>query len=241
MIFMIITSVNWFIKFGRIILDNAKGKIMLFKTIPTSQISPHVYAVRARYVNFYIFKDDKFALCFDTGVGESTIKKEMQKIEISPEEITHVFLTHSDKDHTGGVRLFSNAILYISKLEEPLMNGEIKRSKFMRNSKLGREYETLIDGDFITLGSIEVKAISTPGHTIGSMAYLINHHLLFVGDTIHLKNNKATTGMNFINMDTRVQQESLKKLASLKDISLVCTGHTGISKNFNEVMREWQI
>ena len=119
------------------------------------------------------------------------------------------------------------------------MKGAIKRSMFMRNSKLGRDYETLSDGDIITLGSIHIKAISTPGHTIGSMTYLINDHLLFVGDTIHLKKDKATMGMNFLNMDTKLQQESLKKLAKLKNISLLCTGHTGINKNFDSVMKEW--
>jgi hydroxyacylglutathione hydrolase len=213
---------------------------MLFKTIPTSQIAPDVYAVRTKYVIFYICKDDRYILCIDAGLGVSAIKKEMKKIQISPEAITHIFLTHSDQDHVAGVKIFSNAKIYISKLEEPLMNGTIKRSRLTRNSKLVRDYETLSDGDIIKLRSIEVKAISTPGHTIGSMSYLINNHLLFVGDAIHLKKDKATTCVKLMNMDTRLQKESLKKLAQLKDISLVCTGHTGISKNFGSIMKEWR-
>ena len=210
---------------------------MLFKTIPTSQIAPNLYSVRTGYVNFYIYRENKFAMCIDAGVGISKIKKELNKIHISPEEIIHVFLTHSDKDHVEGIKLFSKANIYISKLEEPLMSGEIKRSRLTRNSKLGREHVTLSDGDVITLGSIDIKAIGTPGHTIGSMSYLINDHLLFVGDTIHLKKDRATTGINFMNMDIKLQQESLKKLAALKNISLLCTGHTGVSKNFSSVMK----
>ncbi len=214
---------------------------MLFKTNPTSQIAPDVYSVRTRYVNFYVCQANGFAIGIDAGLGASAIKKELSKIQISPQNITHIFLTHSDRDHVEGVKIFSKARMFISKLEEPLMNGEIKRSLFARNSKLVGDYVTLSDGDTFILGSLEVKAISTPGHTIGSMSYLINNHLLFVGDTIHLKKDKATTGINFMNMNARLQKESLKKLAQLKDISIMGTGHSGICKNFNAVMNEWVI
>lgn len=214
---------------------------MLFKTIPTSQIAPDVYSVRTRYVNFYICQANGFAIAIDAGIGLSTIKKELTQIQISPDNITHIFLTHCDKDHVAGIKIFSKAKMFISKLEEPLMNGEIKRSAFTRNSKLAGEYVTLSDGDTFILGSLEVKAISTPGHTVGSMSYLINNHLLFVGDTVHLNKDKATAGIHFMNMDIRLQKESLKKLAQIKGVSLMGTGHTGISKNFDAVMREWII
>lgn len=213
---------------------------MLFKTMPTSQIALNLYSVCTKYVNFYIYKDEKFTLCIDTGIGVSTIRKELQKIPISPQDITHIFLTHSDSDHVGGVKLFSQAKVYLSKLEEPLINGEMKRSIFTNNLKLARPYETLSDEKIITIGSIEVQAISTPGHTTGSMSYVINKTILFVGDTIALKKDKATIGHNFMNMNTPFQKESMIKLSKLNNISLLCTGHTGISKNFDSVMNEWR-
>ncbi len=39
------------------------------------------------------------------------------------------------------------------------------------------------DGDSITVGDIEVKVIHTPGHTLGSVCYLVGKHL-FTGDTL---------------------------------------------------------
>jgi hydroxyacylglutathione hydrolase len=213
---------------------------MLFKTVPTSQITSNIYTVRTKYVNFYIYKEDEFTICIDTGLGVSKIRKELQTIQISPDDVTHIFLTHSDKDHVKGVKLFSNAKVYISKLEEPLISGKIKRSPLVSNSKLERNYEILSDGEIITIGPIKVRAISTPGHTIGSMSYLINDYFLFVGDTIDIKKDKATTGYDFINMNTAIQKESIIKLSKLKNISFICTGHTGISKNFDLVMNEWK-
>ncbi len=53
---------------------------MLFKTIPTSQITPNLYSVCTKYVNFYIYKDEKFTLCIDTGIGVSTIRIAIDRI-----------------------------------------------------------------------------------------------------------------------------------------------------------------
>ena len=69
--------------------------------------------------NFYIYKDEKLTICFDTGFGISKIEKEIKKIQISPKEVTHIFLTHSDKDHIEGVKLFSKANRTLSLLYDP--------------------------------------------------------------------------------------------------------------------------
>jgi hydroxyacylglutathione hydrolase len=212
---------------------------MLFKTTPTSLIAPNLYSVNNRIVNFYVYKQDTFGICFDTGFGVSKIEKELKKINIAPEDITHIFLTHTDKDHTDGIKLFANAKIYMSRLEEPLTNGEIKRSPITKISRLERTYETLSDGDSITIGSVKIKALSTPGHTVGSMSYLLNDHILFVGDTFDLEKGKSTIGRKFFSMDANLQKESIVKLSKLKDISLLCTAHTGISKNFDLAMKEW--
>jgi hypothetical protein len=40
-------------------------------------------------------------------------------------------------------------------------------------------------------------------------------------------------------MDAEKQEESLKKLAELRDVQLVFTAHGGYSNNFDSVMAEW--
>ena len=39
------------------------------------------------------------------------------------------------------------------------------------------------DNDLIKVGNVEIKVISTPGHTIGGVCYLIED-MLFSGDTL---------------------------------------------------------
>ena len=67
-------------------------------------------------------------------------------IGIDQHQITHVFLTHSDFDHAGGLSLFENAEIYLSRDEEQM--------------------------------------ITKKKYTLGSMSYLMNDSLLFVGDNL---------------------------------------------------------
>ena len=213
---------------------------MLFKTRATGQILPGLYTINCRYVNFYIYRDKDHTICFDAGTGCRRIKKELKKINISPEQITHIFLTHSDKDHVDGVKLFTHAQIYMSKLEIPLMDGSVRRSRLTNNTIKNITINTLDDGEIFKAGTYEIKAIGTPGHTPGSMSYLLNNQILFIGDCFHIEKNSVTTGMNFMNMDKDLQQESIKKLSELKDIKIVCTGHSGTSEDFEAIMKKWQ-
>jgi hydroxyacylglutathione hydrolase len=209
---------------------------MFSKTLPTSRIAPNVFAVKTRFVNFYIYSKDGFALCVDTGMKIHNLSKELQKINLTLKDISHVFLTHTDSDHVGGITAFSDAKLYISELEEQIINGQTKRSPLIRNAPIRRDYTKLKDNQSVFVGPIEVLAISTSGHTTGSMSYLINRNLLFVGDTIYLKKGKATTGIRLFNMDIGIQTQSIKKLAQLQDISLLFTGHSGMTDRFRDAI-----
>ena len=44
--------------------------------------------------------------------------------------------------------------------------------------------EKLHDNDIQNIGSVSLKVIHTPGHTPGSLSFIIENKLLFAGDTI---------------------------------------------------------
>ena len=77
------------------------------------------------------------------------------------------------------------------------------------------------------MGTTRVRAIATPGFTPGSMSYLVNEAILFTGDTFRLSEGKVLSPFyRFLNMDTEQQKESIRKLASLKQVKMACTAHT---------------
>ncbi len=156
-----------------------------------------------------------------------------------------VFLTHTDSDHVGGLNLFKDATVYLSSDEERMIDRTTPRFMgFRYNPPLKRAYKLLKDGDSVQAGTTDIKAIATPGHTPGSMSYLVNDSLLFSGATIILRNGRARHFSrlhlrDLTHMDIATQTESVKKLAQLRNISLMATGHTGFTTDFSSAMSDW--
>lgn len=203
---------------------------MYFHPVVTQKITDNVYTVNTTMVNFYVYTDGKDIICFDSGLNRPFAKLGLKKLNIDPASISKLFLTHSDYDHAGGLGLFKNAGIYLSEDEEQMINWTIPRLLFKYNARIKREYTLLKDNDIINAGSIKVKAIATPGHTPGSMSYLVNDSVLFAGDTLLVRGGKVIPFNRLQNMDTKTQKKSIKKLMEIKGISLICTGHSGYLK-----------
>ncbi len=216
-------------------------KLNFVNPIETGRINDNLFVVRTGTANFYIYKNGKYLIAFDCGYGKSQIKKELLSLGIKPEDITHVFLTHSDFDHAKGLSVFEKAEIYLSSDEEQLITGKRAR-KFgvIYNSKIKRRYRLLKDNDLVTVGSTKIKAIATPGHTTGSMSYLIcNENILIIGDAFRIINGKVCP-IKLYNMDSKKHRESIGKLACLEDVKLVCTGHRGYYDRFDDAIRHWR-
>jgi sulfur dioxygenase len=80
----------------------------------------------------------------------------------------------------------------------------------------------LSDGETIFAGSIQVKAIHTPGHTNSCMSYLIGNRV-FTGDTLMIRGCGRT---DFQEGDShRLFASVREKLFNLPDETLVCPAH----------------
>jgi hydroxyacylglutathione hydrolase len=203
---------------------------LFFKPIKTQQLTVNIYVVRTIISNFYIYTDGENTVCFDTGYIPMLINRELRKINIKAHSISHIFLTHSDYDHVGGIKLFKEGKVHLSTDEEKMITYKIPRLFLLFNKRIKRKYTLLNDGDITCAGKIKVKAIATPGHTPGSMSYLVNDSILFSGDTLTIRNGKIKPFFWLQNMNTTIQKESIRKLLKIDNIKLICTGHTGYLK-----------
>lgn len=203
---------------------------MFFKPIKTQQLTENVYVVRTLISNFYIYTDGENTVCFDTGYLPVIIKRALRKINVRTDSISHIFLTHSDYDHVGGIKLFKNGQVHLSVDEEKMITFKKPRVLLLFNKRIKRKYQLLNDGDITYIGKIKVKSITTPGHTPGSMSYLVNDSILFTGDTLTIQNGKIKPFFWFQNMNTTLQKESIKKIMEIDNIKFIFTGHTGYLK-----------
>ncbi len=210
------------------------------KPIETGKITDKLLVVRTGTANFYIYKSGEDMVCFDSGFGKSQINRELNNLDIDPKSITHLFLTHSDFDHANGLSVFVNAEIYLSSDEEQMITRK-KARKFglIYNSKIRSSYHLLKDNDVVAVGETKIRAIATPGHTPGSMSYLINESILIVGDAFRIINGKVCP-LKLYNMDNDQHKESIRKLACLDNVQLVCTGHRGYSEGFHDAISHWR-
>lgn len=209
--------------------------------LPTGQISENVFAIKTGSVNLFIFKKGSDRIAIDSGFGASILKREFLYLGINPNEITSLFLTHSDFDHARGLSFFQNSTIYLSSIEEPMITRKVARKYgIIYNKKINRAYKLLNDNDEVVVGTVKVRAIETPGHTPGSMSYLIDDEILFVGDAFKLIDGKAYPNSPLYCMDAEKQEESIKKLAKFKDVHSVFTAHGGYSNNFGDAMADWK-
>ena len=150
------------------------------KPLKTSEVLPNIFAISNKQVNFYLIRlPNQKCIAFDAGASENLSLLELGKLSIKADDVTTVFLTHTDSDHVGAIGLFPQAHVYISKPEEQMIDGSTKRAIFMRNNKLERSYETLSDGETVDIDGTSIKCMVTPGHTKGSACFIVNGKHLF--------------------------------------------------------------
>ena len=201
------------------------------QVLPTKLITDGVYSINDGFVNMYLIGKKGKYIAVDAGNNIQNIERGIKKLNIDIKNVEAVFLTHADSDHVASLKIFKKAKVYISKEEEQMMKGIIYR-KYSRNIECN--YEVLNDGEAINIEDFKINCILTPGHTPGTMCYLIDDIYLFTGDTISLKNGRAETFIKIYNMDTEMQKDSIKKLIKFPLAKYVITAHHGFSDNYKK-------
>ncbi len=200
-----------------------------FYPVETQKVTDSLYAVKSKDANLFIYKTENNCIAFDTGYGEDKILKEIEKLGIKAKDITTIFLTHSDHDHSAGIKLLPEAKLYFGRDEEPLVKRDVNRFGFIyKNPEIKREYSLLDDNQTVIIDNTEIKTIYTPGHTIGHVIYKINDEIIISGDSVIWQNGFVKPFYRLFNMDNKKTKESSKIVAEFEGKYIICTAHTGI-------------
>jgi glyoxylase-like metal-dependent hydrolase (beta-lactamase superfamily II) len=106
------------------------------------------------------------------------------------ETVTHIFVTHTHRDHSPGVpavKAATGAIVVAEgphRLARPLNIGESKRLDASADMDFMPDHK-LADGEVVAGDGWSVEAITTPGHTANHMAFALRGtDVLFAGDHV---------------------------------------------------------
>lgn len=137
--------------------------------------------------NCYIVRDDdsKTAIVIDPGAPEPWILD-----QIAGYTVTHILLTHAHFDHIGGLAMVKEATgapILIHELEKDWPSDpKLNRSALwpMIPPVAGPPPDRLLrEGDVIPFAGRSIKTRHVPGHSPGSLAYLLDD-VCFSGDAL---------------------------------------------------------
>lgn len=212
------------------------------RPLETARISDAVFVVKGSLGNMYLVKNSNTLIAFDASDNPKKVVAAFSSLSLNPDSVRALFLSHSDADHIGALSIFKNAQIYLSRDEEPLITRKIPRhflglSHF--NSLSGATYQLLGDNDSVEIGGLIVHAITTPGHTPGSMCYRVGDDL-FAGDLCIIKNGKIEKMLKIFTEDMATDSVSISTIAKRFDFKTIYTAHTGFSSDLAVAFSSWR-
>jgi N-acyl homoserine lactone hydrolase len=182
----------------------------------------------------YLIKHGDDYMVWDTGFGKGagatapkeTIPEQLAKLELKPENVKYVGISHYHGDHVGQVDLLSKSTLLIGKgdweaLTEPSKRPPNANPLTFTPWITGSSKVEPVAYDQDVFGDGTVVMLNTPGHTPGHHSLLVRLKekgpVLLSGDLAHFQENYDSNGVPSFNTDHTYTLGSLdrfKKIAA---------------------------
>jgi N-acyl homoserine lactone hydrolase len=181
----------------------------------------------------YLIKHDNEYLLWDTGhamtapnvAPKVSLVDQMAKIDVKPEQIKYVGISHYHADHTGQIASFPKATLLIGAREWEAISSpkppEGANFKPFESWIKGDSKVEPVPTDKDVFGDGSVIMLRTPGHTAGHSSLLVKlagmGPVIITGDAVHFRENWDSDGVPWFNYDraqTVASIERLKKIAA---------------------------
>ena len=137
--------------------------------------------------------------------------------------LAYVLCTHHHVDHIMNLELF---------IERYASTACAHRDEADLISGVGHVLE---DGEEVVCGDLTVRALHTPGHTRGMLAFVVNDEMVFTGDTLFRDSIGGTVAPGHATFDD-LRYSVMDVLMRLPPEMVVYPGHTAATT----IGREWE-
>ena len=197
-------------------------------------LNTEIHAIRNSMGAVYLLNTGNGYVMFDAGSNTKNLEASLKKADINPNDVKWILLSHSDSDHVAGLPLFQNAIIYMNEDEIQLVNGTTNRNRSGGNViPFGINIDEIVllqNGQELVFGETKIECIKAPGHTPGSMLYLVNDKYLFVGDAFGIIRGRRI--VHPFTMDKELAERTIEQLKiRIDNSSIILTSHYGFIGN----------
>ncbi|GLI53653.1 MULTISPECIES: MBL fold metallo-hydrolase [Thermodesulfovibrio] len=202
------------------------------------------FEVGPLFVNCYIIYDErtKEAVVIDPGDEPDLILDFIKEENLN---LKYILCTHGHFDHIGSVKELKDetgakVVLHEKDIEIYRNSPQIAMQFFGIEIEPQPEPDILIkNGEILNTGNVQLTVIHTSGHSPGSVCFYTDGYI-FTGDTLFAGSVGRT---DIIGGSMNELLNSLKKIASLPDETIVFPGHgpktkIGIEKKTNPFYHE---
>ena len=204
----------------------------------------------------YVVETSEGLVLVDSGLASDAglVKSQMKELGLDWRGVRVILLTHAHGDHCGGaehLRSATGAKVYAGRGDAPILRAGRPREAFFSTFHMPNDtpHPTTVDVELegdeaIVVGDVRFRAMATPGHTPGSICYLMEQgplRALFAGDVImmllgdekphsELRKPLGTYSAYLAPRyrgDARTFLSSLRALRALPVPDLVLPGHPG--------------
>ena len=170
----------------------------------------------------YIISSNNEAIIIDASLPATIYEELVHQHELS---VKYVIETHVHADHLSRSKQVADL------LKAPLFLPVPNKVQFSHNP--------ITEDTSFTIGAITLKSLSTPGHTLESYCFYIENIILITGDTLFTNgvgrpDLKADPEESLVK--ARLLYQSLKKLLTLPDSTLILPAHTNKPVDFDGTM-----
>ena len=194
-----------------------------------SIFSPGVDEGKTKFLtnSCYLIQHEKGNMIWDTGLPDALegkggeafggkllltvtnpLSKQLDEINVNPQQVDFIGISHFHGDHTGNANLFENASLFIQQAEYDAAFGE-DPTKFGFNppsyAQLDKSKIKVLDGDHDVFGDGSVVIKAAPGHTPGHQVLFLNLDetgpVVLSGDLYHFTKNREHKRVPSFNFD----------------------------------------
>jgi len=132
--------------------------------------------VKTFFTSVFVAETTEGVLLVDAGFSKAArpIESHLESRDLTLSDVTDILLTHGHTDHVRGLGSFPNARIWAHEDEVDHIVAEAPEGTEVT--------DTVVDGDRIWFGDLEVAFFHVPGHTSGNLTLLADD-VLVLGDS----------------------------------------------------------